>query len=128
MRKIFLAALACAASVVSATKNSVMAITGTKGLLGSGALINNADIGTADFEYSIDFGYVMNTALTYPDDTSVSVGATFGLYSAIDLILKTNLFGLNLYNLKVTISPVTFNPLSASFVFTHPLAMAEKGT
>jgi hypothetical protein len=120
MRKIFLAALACMASVVSAAKNSVMAYTGASTLL-------NSNIATASFDYSVDFGYVMNTALTYPDDNSVQTGATLGLYSTIDLIFKTNLLGLELYNLKITITPLTFNPVSASLTFTHPLAMAEKG-
>lgn len=124
MRKIFLATVACIVSVVSATKNSVLAYSNSADPI---KIFDENNIGSAYFEYSADFGYVFNTAITYPDETQISLGSTFGFYSGIDLVLKTNILGFNLFDLKVTIAPLSVTPFSGSVAFTHPLAMASKG-
>ncbi len=124
MRKILFATIAYIASVVSAAKNSVMAFASSPSI----SIINDNTLGTATFDYNIDFGYGFNTAISYPDDSNVQLGATFGLYSQVDLILKANIFGLGLYNLKVTLTPLALTPFNGNFQFTHPLAMATQGS
>jgi hypothetical protein len=127
MRKILLSIISVLATVASAAKISVMASST------SYSIMNDNTFGDINTGYNYDFGYAVTNAYEVDEDTkTVSYNAALGFYSNINIPFNINLFGLIIRSFNLAITPLTFNPLSITASWAHPIAVAQgddmKGT
>jgi hemolysin activation/secretion protein len=89
-------------------------------------LLNDNTKGKISFKYTVDAGYVANSGYSINgDDKSVTASATAGVYSQVDLEFLINLQGIFELNLKIATVPLSFNPLSTSAQWTHPMGLVQ---
>ena len=118
MRKILLSVISVLATVASATKISVMSSSDNFEIL------SDNTFGYISTGYSFDFGYAGTKGYSVDEDTkTVSCNAAFGFYSTLNIPININLFGLTIRNFNIAITPFSFNPLSVTATWAHPIAV-----
>ena len=89
-------------------------------------MLTSDKFGYINAKYEFDFGYKGSNDYQVNKDTKiVSYNMAIGLYSKLDFELNVNLFGMIIRNLKLEIVPLSYNPISITGSWTHPIGTSQ---